>query len=203
LSSGGVEPCLGLLESRTIARGIEAADAMAKEAPVALHTLRAIEPGRELTLLSGAVDDVRLALRRGRAVLREDLVDELFLPGAHPAVIDAVSRGTSGPAGPRVGAPDLPPPGADRALGLVECGTVASTLLAADAAAKEAAVRLLAVRFGAHMAGKGLIAIAGELADVESAVAKAASSAEERGTLVRTALIPRPNDGLIERVLDL
>ncbi len=188
--------CIGLLESRTLARGIEAADAMAKEAPVALHAVRAIEPGREITLISGEVDDVRQALRRGRAALGEDLVDELFLPRAHPSILDAIAAA-------RARVPGFLRAGSLWALGLVECATVAATLLAADAAAKEADVRLLVVRFGADLAGKGLVALAGEVADVEAAVARGAGAAEERARLVRTAVLANPNDALFERVLNV
>jgi microcompartment protein CcmL/EutN len=191
-----MEACLGLLESKTIARGIEAADAMTKEASIALFFVRAIEPGRQVTLVSGPVEDVRLALRRGRAVLAEDLVEELFLPGAHPSILDAIATARSRLEG-------FAQPAALFALGLVECATVASTLLAADAAAKEARVRLAAVRFGADMGGKGLVAVLGEVSDVEAAVAKAAFLAEERATLVRTAVIANPNEPLIERVLNV
>lgn len=189
--------CIGLLESRSLARGIEAADAMAKEAPVALLWMRAIEPGKHVALFSGEVDDVRAALRRGRTILREDAIDELFLPAAHPSIFDALSTASS--RGERAFFAEGTD---DTALGLIECATVAATLLAADAAAKQARVRLIAARVAGGMGGKGLVALTGEVSDVESAVAKGAALAEERAALVRTALIPRPAAGVLEAALN-
>jgi microcompartment protein CcmL/EutN len=186
--------CMGLLESKSIARGVEAADAMAKQAPVELLWTRVVEPGRFLALVSGEVDDVRHALDRGRAALQGDLLDELFLPAAHPSIFDAL-------AGARPRSAEELAALAGGALGLIECATVAATLLAADAAAKQARVRLAALRIGPDMAGKGLVALAGDVADVESSVSKGASLAEERGGLFRTAVIPRPVEFLFERIV--
>ena len=158
--------------------------------------LRAVEPGRLLVLITGEVDDVRRALRRGRAAIGDDLVDELFLPKVHASVFDALATTA---ARAREVQPDL----AEQALGLVECSSVAATLLAADAAVKQAPVQLCAVRIGEGLAGKGLIALTGDVADVEAAVAKAALLAEERQKLVRTVVIPRQADGIFERLLHL
>src|SRR5207244_828200 len=126
---------------------------------------RVVEPGRHLTLIDGSVDDVRNALRRGRAALGPDLHDELFLAGPHASLVPALKG--------------LPAAGTIDALGLIECGSVAATLLAADAAAKQAAVRLVALRVAPGLGGKGLAALAGEVSDVESAVARGAAVAED------------------------
>jgi microcompartment protein CcmL/EutN len=188
--------CIGLLESRSIARGVEAADFMAKEAPVELLWTRIFEPGRHLTLVTGPVDDVRQSLRRGRERLGDDLVDELFLPAAHPSLFDALEA-----ARPRER--DAMQISGERALGLIECASVAATLHAADGAAKEAPVALVALRIGPDMGGKGVLALTGDVADVESAVARGAALAEARGALVRIAVIPRPAEPILERVLHL
>lgn len=185
--SSRLDPCIGLVESKSIARGLEAADAMAKEASVAVVFTRIIEPGRHLTLVSGPVDDVRQALRRACSIVQDDLADELFLPNAHPSLFEGLQAARR--------------PGALRALGLIECATVSSALLAADAAAKEARVEVFAIRIGTGMGGKGLVGLTGEVADVDSAVIKASTLAEQRGTLVRTTVIPRPVERMLEAVL--
>jgi microcompartment protein CcmL/EutN len=206
---GATATALGLLESRTLARGIEAADALSKEAPVALLAVRPVEPGRLVLLFTGTVDDVRQASRRARAVLADDLVDELLLSGPHAALIAALGGSVRGPcavtgflAGSRatvVGDPSSSAPSAlePEALGLVECSSIAATLLAADMALKEAHVRLSALRVGPDMNGKGLVAIQGEFSDVESSVGKAASAAEAREKLVRAVVIPGAVPGLL------
>ncbi len=177
---------LALLETRTLARGIEAADAMLKQAPVALVFTQVVEPGRHLILVAGTVDDCRASLRRGRTIAGDDAHDELFLAGPHPALAAALE-----------GAPADATARPDEALGLIECGSVAATLLAADGALKQAAVRLALLKTGADMQGKGLVALRGDVDDVESAVARGAGLAEERSMLLRTAVIPRAAPGIV------
>ncbi|HVY62103.1 MAG TPA: BMC domain-containing protein [Planctomycetota bacterium] len=195
------DPALGLLETKTLTRGIEACDAMVKEAPVQVLWARVNEPGRYLVLVGGLVDDVRQALRRGRTVAGEDVHDELFLAGPHRALLRALEIPGQRPPHPEF--EDLPGGRreADDALGLIECGSVAATLLAADAAAKVAHVRLLAVRTGPDLHGKGLVAFRGEPADVESAVARGAGLAEERAMLVRSTAIPGASPRALEAAL--
>ncbi len=182
-------PSLGLLEVKSIARGLVAADAMAKEAPVDVVFTRVVEPGKHLTLLAGEVDDLRTALRRGRAAAADDFQDEMLIPNPHPSLLPAL-----GAAG------RVRPPSVD-ALGTIETLTVASALLAADAAAKQAHVRLLQVRIGADLAGKGVVLLTGEVADVESSVSAGARVAEAHGALHRTAVIARPAPALVEAAL--
>jgi len=194
------DPSLGLIECRTVARGIEAADAMSKAAPVMLAWTRILDPGRYLVLVSGLADDVRHAVRAGRSAAGDDVHDELFLAGPHRGLLDGLQALPLGAAAPAGGEGRESRPGTLEALGLIECASVASTLLAADAALKHAAVRLVRVRIGADMHGKGLVGLAGEVSDVESAVARGASLAEERGHLVRAVVIPNADPRLFEAV---
>jgi microcompartment protein CcmL/EutN len=177
---------LGLLEVKTLTRGLTAADAMLKEAPITLLWTRAVEPGRMLVLIRGTVDDVRHALRRGRGAAGDDVHDEMFLPMPHPDLLHALQH--------------PPPPTHGESLGLIECASVGSTLLAADAVAKQADVHLLALRLGADMHGKGLVAFAGEVSEVESALTRGAAIAEDRGMLLRAVVIPEAEAKLFDAV---
>jgi microcompartment protein CcmL/EutN len=176
---------LGLLESTSLARGLEADDAVRKEAAVRPLWTRAIEPGKLLVAFAGPVDAVRSSLRRGRAVLGDALAGDLLLTGPHPAVVRALAQPSS-------------PGDAHEALGLVECATVAAAIHAADAAVKEADVLLFHVRTAGGMGGRGLVCLAGTEADVESAVYAGAERAEERAQLVRASVITGPATGLLD-----
>lgn len=154
-----IQPALGLLEFASIAVGIEAGDAMVKRAPVDVVRAGTIHPGKFLVLVAGAVGDVEEALAAGVAVGESCLVDTVFLPNVHHQVVAAL-RGER-----RTGTGD--------ALGIVETATVAATIEAADAGVKGAAVRLLELRLGDGLGGKGYLLFDGLVSDVEAAVAAA------------------------------
>ncbi|MBI5368481.1 MAG: BMC domain-containing protein [Planctomycetes bacterium] len=176
------EPCIGLLEFSSLAAGIEATDAMLKEAPVKGLMSRSVCPGKWFVLISGAVDDVRSSMRAGRTGHEEVLVDEFILPNVHPTVFAAMSSMS------KVDELD--------ALGVIETFSVASTVFAADVAVKRANVRLIDIRLANGLGGKSYVTLTGEVSDVRSAVQAAAQSARDKGVLTREIVIPRPHENL-------
>jgi len=139
----------------------------------------ALTPGKYIVLVSGDVAEVDEAMQAGRGIAGDLILDELFLPQAHPQL------------GPRL--KREPPPKVERrALSVVETGSVASTLLAADAACKAAEVWLLEMRLGAGIGGKGYFSMTGELYQVQAAVDAAVAAAGR--WLVGTEVIPRPHE---------
>ncbi|MFG0319831.1 MAG: BMC domain-containing protein [Planctomycetota bacterium JB042] len=175
---------IGLLEVASIATGIEVTDRVLKEATVEVPFARPVSPGKYVLLFSGSVDDVRSSLRVGAEVAGDHLIDRLFLAAVHDDVLAALTR--------PVEAPELD------AVGVIETFTVASTLRAADAAAKEAAVTLIEVRLASGIGGKSYVTMTGEVSDVEDATLAGASGAEEAGLLLRRVVIPRPHEALRE-----
>jgi microcompartment protein CcmL/EutN len=174
-----VRPCIGVLEHRSIARGIEVADAILKVAQVEILFSEPVHPGKHVTLFTGEVEDVRSALRLGAEIAGEDLVDETIVPDLHPGVLPAIQG-------------EVPVEPLD-ALGVVETFTVASTVIAADLASKRSSVRLLRVRLANGLGGKSFFTFTGEVSDVRAATAAGAASAREKGLLVRDVVIPRPH----------
>ena len=175
-------PCVGILEHRSIARGIEVADAILKEASVEMLFSEPVHPGKYASLFTGEVEDVRSALRRGSEAAGEDLLDETLIPDVHADVRPAIAASAS--------------EGPLDALGVIETFTVASAVLAADRAAKRASVRLLRIRLANGLGGKCFVTLTGEVADVCAAVEAGAKAASERRLLVRDVVIPRPHADL-------
>jgi microcompartment protein CcmL/EutN len=114
---------------------------MVKKAPVCLRMTEAITPGKFLVLVDGEVADVECAFDEGVAVARSGLIDKLFLPHASPPLALALQGAL--------------PKGPLDSLGLVETHSVASVLLAADAALKAAEVRLVKLELARGIGGKG------------------------------------------------
>jgi microcompartment protein CcmL/EutN len=149
-------PALALLEFNSIAAGIAAGDAMIKRSPVERILAGTIQPGHFLVLVTGEVADVTEAVDAGLLVGREALLDRLFLPQVHPGVVEAL-HGESEMA-------------VNEALGIIETATVAAAINAADAGLKGAEVRLIRLRLGDGLGGKGLVLFTGLVSDVTTAV---------------------------------
>ena len=179
-----LETCIGLLELGSVAKGVEVADAVLKEAEVEMLFATNVQPGKYLMLFTGSVQDVSSALRRGAEVAASDLVDELLIQQVHEQVEDALRR--------RGGHID----GHLDAIGVVETSTVASAIVAADVALKTATVDLFDLRIANGLDGKSFLSVTGPVADVRSAVTAAAKSAESRQKLLRSVVIARPHPEL-------
>jgi microcompartment protein CcmL/EutN len=182
-------PALGILELTSIARGVVCADAMAKRAPIRILQTHPISPGKHVVVIAGDVAEVEEAIGAGVAAAGAALVDRLMLPQAHVQLAPLVAAG----------APVASPARLD-AVAVFETFTVCSTVLAADAAAKAAEVRLLEMRLGQGLGGKAFFTMTGALDAVEAAAA-AGRAAIEAGLLVGIEVIPAPHEDLRSRLL--
>jgi microcompartment protein CcmL/EutN len=155
-STTPAEPALALIEFASIAAGMQAGDAMIKKAPIAHIIAGTVQPGHYLVLISGEVADVEESLKAGREVGGSTVIDTVYLPQVHPAVVEAIAGGRDATPG--------------TALGVIETSTVPAAIQSADAGIKGAQVALLEVRLADGLNGKGLTLFTGEVADVEAAV---------------------------------
>lgn len=183
-----LEVCIGLLELCSVARGVEVADAVLKEARVEMLCASPVQPGKYVLLVTGSVQDVRNSIARGAALAAHDLVDQLVIPQVHEQVVPMLRRkgGTIN--------------GNLDAVGVIETTTIASSILAADAALKTATVDLIDFRIANGLGGKSFFTLTGEVSDVRSAVAAGARLAQERGLLQREVVIPRPHPDLVRHL---
>ena len=178
---------IGMLEYTSIAAGIKAADSMVKAADVTPLFFKTVCPGKFLAAVSGQVGPVNASLQAGREVMPEAVADWFIIPNIHRDVIKAVAGCT---------------PLLERgALGVIETFSVASAILAADAAAKAANVQILDVRTALGLGGKGFVLLSGDVAAVQAAVQAGEADAAETGLLVGTTVLPRPADELFEQLL--
>jgi len=182
-----VREAIGLIETVSIAVGISVTDAMAKTARVEVLESTAICPGKYMVLVAGDVESVESSLKSGVDVGGDVVVDTMFIPHVHPSVFPAI-----------LGATEVEELGA---LGVIETFTVASSIQAADAAAKAAPVTLLEIRLAKGLGGKAFFTLTGEVFEVEAAVEAALRVAKDGGNLVRSVIIPRPHEDLGAAVL--
>ncbi len=158
MSEAPRDPALALIEFDSIAIGIVAGDAMVKASPLGSIYAGTVHPGKYLVLVSGDTASVEEGLTAGLDAGRDHTVASVFLPDIHPDVTAAMTGGKNAA------------PVGDLALGIVETGTVAAVIDAADAGVKAARVELDAVRMADGLGGKGYALFSGEVAEVEAAI---------------------------------
>ncbi len=182
-----MEPAIALVEFNSVAAGIEAGDAMVKKAPVELLEARPVCPGKYIVLISGLTAPVEESLRVGVQTGADAVVDELFLPHVHRSLFPAFASAT--------------PPGEGEALGIIETVTVATTIVAADAAAKAADVRLLEIRLANGLGGKSYVIMEGDVTNVEASVSAGVEKVKPLGLLVRSVVISQIHEQMKNKIL--
>ncbi len=183
-----LEPCIGMLELGSVARGVEVADAVLKEAAVELLFATPVHPGKYVVLFTGAVADVRASARRGVELAGSDLVDQLLIPNVNEQIVPMLKR-----RGGRIN-------GQLDALGIVETATVSAAIVAADVALKTASVDLIDLRIANGLGGKSFFVLTGEVSDIRSAISAGAGNAAAAGLLTREVVIPRPHPELTQHL---
>lgn len=170
--------CIGIIESTSIAKGIEAADAMLKAAQVFPLFCKTICPGKYVAAVSGDVAAVDAAVDAGKSVLGQRMVDWLVIPNLHQDVPGAL-----------VGSAEFPESGA---LGVLETYSATSIVLASDAAVKAADITLLDIRLAMGLGGKGCALLSGDVAAVQAALQAGVVAVGDSGLLVDQVVIPQP-----------
>ena len=167
---------IGILESNSIAKGIEAADAILKAADTSLLFSKPVCPGKYTTLFYGDVAAVQASLEAGERVTGEHTVDSVVIPRVHPQVIQAINLSTT-------------PEG------------VNAVVYAADAAVKAADVTLIDVRLGIGIGGKSFAVLTGDVAAVEEAVKCGMAAGTEKGLALSSVVIPSPREEIFAALL--
>ena len=176
---------LGLVETDTVARGVVVADGVLKMAPIELLFSGEVSPGKFIVLFGGGVGPVRASHHRGVEIAGERRVDDLLIPQLHPGVIPALEE--------RVESVE------HDALGTIETNSVASTIVAADRAAKAAQVVLRRIRLAQGLGGKGFVYLTGDLSSVEAAVAAGRDACQSQ--LADWSIVPRLHERAQEHLL--
>lgn len=178
---------LGMIEFKTVSSGITVADQMVKSAHVEMIEGQVVCPGKYIALFKGDLSAVRSAVDIAEESAAGHLIGTFVLGNPHEDIFPAI-YGTT-----RVDHV--------RALGILETYDVASLLVAADLAAKTAAVRLIELRIAKGMCGKSYMMLTGEVAAVQAAIDKAKESTAEKGTYLDSSVIANPDMQMCRSIL--
>lgn len=169
---------IGLIEYRSIAKGMEAADAMLKSGSVRLIQCVTLCPGKLAAMIAGDVGAVEAAVSTGRSFDAGTFISSFVIPNIHEDVIPALTATTE--------------TAMHDALGIIETADVSSAIVAGDTAAKAANIDLLEIRLARGMGGKGVVVLCGELSAVRASVERGGQSAGEDGMLIAASVIAAP-----------
>jgi microcompartment protein CcmL/EutN len=188
VSRGSPDPlAVGCVETTSIARGIEAADAMLKAAQVRLLAASPVCPGKYVIIVGGLVAAVEASVRAGDVAAADTLTDSIVIPNVHPQVLEAFTATTA--------------PANVAAIGVIETFSCPSVVLAADQAVKSAHVDLLEIRLARALGGKAYVVFTGEVAAARAALEAGAKAGGQNGLMLATTLIPAPHPDLVEKLL--
>ena len=174
---------LGMIELTSIPAGVQAGDAMLKAAAVELVTAQPVCAGKYIVLVTGEAAAVRESVEAGKLSGGEKLGDSMFGANIHPQVPRAINACTE--------------IGRVASVGVIEVFSLCAAVLAADAAAKAADVRLMEVRLGRGLGGKSFIALTGEIASVQAAIDAARAVEGTAGLMNDSVVIPAPHPDMI------
>ncbi len=170
---------IGIIESSSIAKGIELCDTMVKASAVKIIEAQPLCPGKYVILISGSISEVENSVLVAAERAGSMLVDKLIIPNIDDRVFKAINS-TSNIS--KIGA-----------IGIIETFSAASGVLAADTAVKAAEIELIEVRLSRGMGGKAFAIVTGSVSDVNAAVNAGCEAVKSDGMLAGFTVIPSPH----------
>ncbi len=178
---------IGMIEYKTVASGMTAADLMVKTAEVEVVEAKTVCPGKYMVLVTGDLSSVKASVDAASAAFPDTLIDSFVLGNPHDSILSAI-----------YGTNEIHN---RNALGILETYTAASAIVAADITAKTAIVDLIELRLARGMCGKSYLLITGEVAAVQMAIEKAKADIAEDGMFLDSSVIASPDAKLWDSIL--
>lgn len=177
---------IGVIELKSIPKGVEAADAALKSAGVQMVSSHPSCPGKYEIILTGSIANVTASVDHVNQKFDGYVIDSSVMGRIDEQVISALF-GTQ--TGNKTGS-----------LGLIETFSAPTAIKAADIAVKTAKVEIYDLRVSRGLGGKGIIMLTGEVGDVTAAVEAGANYAKQFGQLSSTSVIAAPHEELWDQL---
>ena len=176
-----------MAEYKTVASGIQAADAMVKTSEVEIIEAQTVCPGKYIILITGELSAVRAAVDTAKNAYGTHLIDNFVLGNPDEAIFPAIYGNTHVEV--------------VKSLGILETYDAAAIIVAADMAAKTAEVELVEIRLARGMCGKSYLILTGEVAAVQAAIDKAKAAVAPSGMFLDSSVIARPDPQICKSIL--
>jgi len=178
---------IGLVEFKSVAKGIEATDEMLKSANVELILATPICPGKYISLIAGNVGAVKNAVKVGKTVGDIFTIDDFVISNVSEEIFPALTATTD--------------PDKITSLGIIETISAVTSIVAGDIAVKAAKVELLEIRIARGLGGKGFVIITGEISAVKSAIKACEQGLKDTGEIISTVAIASPNKEIVTKLM--
>ncbi len=170
---------IGVIELKSVPKGVEATDAALKSAGVEMVSAHPACPGKYEIILTGSISNVTASVEHVVEKFGNYVIDSSIMGRIDEQVVTALF-GTQ--QGVKKGS-----------LGLIETFSAATTIKAADIAVKTSRVEIFDLRVSRGMGGKGVVLLTGEVGDVTAAVEAGSNYAKQAGQLSSNAIIAAPH----------
>ena len=181
-----MDPAIGIIELKSIAKGLSVTDAVVKKATVSISASYPLSTGKYFILFSGPVAEVEESWKVGVASSSTELLNECFIPYIDETVY-ATAMGKTFVEG-------------IDSLAVFESDSLASCVLFADMAVKAADIRMVKMKLGQGIGGKGYFVISGLLHEVEAAAYALSQGECGLHRLTGKEIIANPYADTIERL---
>ena len=173
---------IGVIELKSIPKGVEATDAALKSAGVEMVSAHPSCPGKYEIILTGSISNVTASVEHVLEKFEGYVIDSSIMGRIDEQVIAAL-----------FGMQKTEKKGS---LGLIETFSAATTIKAADIAVKTSRVDIYDLRVSRGMGGKGVVMLVGEIGDVTAAVEAGSAYAKTSGQLSSYSVIAAPHEEL-------
>ena len=175
---------IGMIEFKTTATGVTAADAMVKTSDVEIVEAQTVCPGKYIAIITGDLSAVKAAVDTAVTTYEDKCIDSFVLGNPHESLFPAIYGTTQ--------VEEI------SALGILETYDAASIIEAADQAAKTAIIEL---RIAKGMCGKSYMMITGEVSAVSASIDRAKELVAEKGMYLDSSVIAHPDKRMIDSLL--
>ncbi|PKM94723.1 MAG: propanediol utilization protein [Firmicutes bacterium HGW-Firmicutes-1] len=177
---------IGLLEFKSIAKGIEVTDEVLKSSNVELISANPICPGKYISIVSGDVGAVKNAVEIGKKLGGVFQIEALVIANIHPDIFPALT-----------GTAEMHP---ISCIGIIETMSSLSSIMVADTAIKASNINIIEIRIARGLGGKGFTIISGEVSSVKRAIMAVEDKYMATGEILCASTVANPEKELIKKI---
>ena len=171
---------IGMIEFKTTATGVTAADAMVKTSDVEIVEAQTVCPGKYIAIITGDLSAVKAAVDTAVTTYEDKCIDSFVLGNPHESLFPAIYGTTQ--------VEEI------SALGILETYDAASII-------ETAIVDLIELRIAKGMCGKSYMMITGEVSAVSASIDRAKELVAEKGMYLDSSVIAHPDKRMIDSLL--